>query len=75
MGSRKVLLEYKLQGLAFGTVRELSNTIRKGNAIVKCDTWKKKLIIQRLEMSNIQVFFTSTVSIVLHLIVREAVKR
>lgn len=57
-----VLLEYKLQGLAFGMVRELHNMIRKGNDIGKCDTWKNTVIIQRLEMSNIQVFFTLTVA-------------
>lgn len=36
-GSRKVFLEYKLQGLAFGIVRELNHIIRKGNVIGKCD--------------------------------------
>lgn len=40
-----VLSEYKLQGLAFGMVREFHNMIRKGNEIGKCDTWKNKLII------------------------------
>jgi len=36
--------------------------IRKGDAVGKCNTWKKKLIIQRLENTNVQVFFTSTVA-------------